>query len=285
MKALLEFLKKYYYWIVFLLLESYSIHLLVRYNTYQGSVWCTSANAVAGTINGWHKEFISYTRLKKVNATLTSENIFLQKQVADLRRELDKIQTSPSSNDRLVRDSLKGFTLIPAKVVSNSLTRDENYIVIDKGEKEGIHEDMGVVGGGGVVGIVFMTTPHYSLVMPSINVKSSISCRIRHSNYFGYLQWNGGSTCTAVMNDVPHYARVRIGEYVETSGYSSVFPSGIFVGKVSGISNSPDGLSLQLKVSLGTNFGNLTDVCVIVNDRAQLDPLQQKLDAFESEGQ
>ena len=87
------------------------------------------------------------------------------------------------------------------------------------------------------------------------------------------------------MNDVPHYARVRIGEYVETSGYSSVFPSGIFVGKVSGISNSPDGLSLQLKVSLGTNFGNLTDVCVIVNDRAQLDQLQQKLDAFESEGQ
>ena len=142
---------------------------------------------------------------------------------------------------------------------------------------------MGVVGGGGIVGIVFLTSKHYSLVMPAINTKSNISCRIRHHHYFGYLQWNGGSTLTAYLNDIPRYAKIKVGEYVETSGYSTVFPPGIFVGKVKSVANAPDGLSLQLKVNLGTDFANLSDVSVVINkERPEIDSLKVKLSNYET---
>ena len=283
MDSLLDFFKKYYHWLLFLVLEVICFALLFQHNRYQGSVFFTSANTLVGKTSAWYAEAVSLISLKETNRKLTQDNIYLQKQVADLREALDQSLHEPSNNEKRVSDSLSHYTLIPAKVVSNSLYRERNHIVIDKGEEDGIHTDMGVVGGGGVVGIVCLTGPHYSLVLPSINTKSNISCRIRHRNYFGYLQWEGGSICYAVLNDIPRYARIRVGDYVETSGYSSVFPSGIFVGKVSHISNAPDGLSLQLKVNLGTDFGNLTDVCVIENnEKVQIDNLRKKFEDLES---
>ena len=263
MNTLLEFIKKYYYWFLFIILEAINLVIMFQGNNYHGSVWFTSANTVAGKVNGCYADVIAFIHLKDVNKSLTSENIYLQKQVADLRQILDKRSSTPSANERIIQDSLEDYTLIPAKVVSNSLYKDNNYIIINKGENDGIKTDMGVVGGGGIVGIISLTGPHYSLILPTINSSSNISCRIRHSNYFGYLQWPGGGINTAYLNDIPHYAHVKTGDYIETSGYSSVFPAGLFVGKVTKISNSPDGLSLQLKVNLGTDFSRLTDVCVV----------------------
>ena len=283
MDTFLEFFRRYYYWLLFLILEIISFGLLFQYNTYQGSVLFTAANSLVGKISSWHTEVISFINLKKTNTTLSLENIYLQKQVADLREILDKKQHLITKNEKQVFDSLNNYTLIQAQVVSNSLHRNKNYIIINKGEIDGIRNDMGVVGGGGIVGIVCLTGPHYSLILPTINIQSNISCRIRHSNYFGYLQWEGGSTCYAVLNDIPHYAHIHKGDYVETSGFSSVFPSGLFVGKVSHISNAPDGLSLQLKINLGTDFGNLTDVCVIKNkEKKQIDDLRKKFEDMDS---
>lgn len=278
MQTLLEFLKKYSYWLLFLLLEVISLALLLRFNSYQSSVWFTSANTAAGTVNSWYTEAVAYFNLKTVNTRLNQENFYLQQQVGELRSALDKANERPSANQIAVNDTLRGYTLISATVVSNSLHKANNFIVIDKGSDDGVKTDMGVVGGGGVVGIVSLAGRHYSLVLPTINVKSNISCRVRHRNYFGYLQWNGGSTTTAFLNDVPRYAKIKAGEYIETSGYSTVFPPGIFVGKVTSVCNAPDGLSLQLKLNLGTDFGCLSDVCVIANEhRPEIDNLQEKL--------
>ncbi len=274
MNTLLEFVKKFYYWLLFITLEVISMIILFQSNNYQGSVWFTAANTIAGKVNSVYANLTSYIHLKDVNKVLTTENIYLQKQIYDLREELYKSTTKPSANDKIIQDSLKGFTLIPAKVVSNSLYKDNNYIIINKGKTDGIKTDMGVVGGGGIVGIVYLTGPHYSLVMPTININSNISCRIRHSNYFGYLQWSGKSVNHAFLNDIPHYARVKVGEYIETSGFSSVFPPGLFVGKITNIANAPDGISLQLTVNLGTDFSRLTDVNVIYNiNKPEIDTL------------
>lgn len=283
MYNLLDFIKKYNYWFLFIALEIVSLVLLFRFNNYQGSVWYTSANSIAAKINGIHHDMMAFINLKEVNKQLSDNNIRLQMQISELRTALDKANSKPSVNEQVVLDSLKGYDLIAAKVVSNSILKNENYLVIDKGAADGIKTEMGVVGGGGVVGIVFLTGPHYSLVMPVINLKSNISCRIRHHNYFGYLQWTGGSTLFAYVNDIPRYAKIKPGEYVETSGYSTVFPPGLFVGKVRSVTNAPDGLSLQLKVNLGTNFGNLSDVNVVVNkNRPEIDSLRVNLSNFET---
>ena len=282
MQALLDFLKKYSYWLLFLGLEAFSLILLFRFNTYQASVWYTAANSVAGKMNGWYAEAISYVNLKQTNTRLTAQNTYLQTQVAALREVLDKTTETPSINERSVMDSLAGYELIPAQVVSNSLRKEKNYIIINRGEADGVQANMGVVGGGGVVGTVFLTGSHYSLVLPVLHVKSNISCRIRHSRYFGSLQWNGGSSTSAYLCDIPRYARIGKGSFVETSGYSSIFPPGIFVGRVTEVTNAPDGLSLQLRVNLGTDFARLTDVNVVYNkERKQVENLHQQLKDFE----
>lgn len=283
MHNLLDFIKKYNYWFLFIFLEIISIVLLFRFNSYQGSIWFTAANDVTAKVNSYYTDFYHFVHLKDVNKNLTSQNLQLQMQVTQLRDILAEKTKKQSKNEQVVNDSLAGYTLIPARVSSNSILKNENYLVIDKGENDGIKTEMGVVGGGGIVGIVFLTSKHYSLVMPAINTKSNISCRIRHHHYFGYLQWNGGSTLTAYLNDIPRYAKIKVGEYVETSGYSTVFPPGIFVGKVKSVANAPDGLSLQLKVNLGTDFANLSDVSVVINkERPEIDSLKVKLSNYET---
>ena len=279
----MEFLRKYSYWFLFIVLEICSLILLFRFNSYQGSVWFSAANDMAAEVNGIYTEASSFVQLRDVNKQLTEQNLRLQMQLSSLRDALDKTMKPETTNDRLVMDSLKGYELIPARVVSNSIVKNENYIVIEKGEADGGKTEMGVVGGGGVVGIVFLTAAHHALVLPTINVKSNISCRIRHQRYFGYLRWEGGSTLYAYLNDIPRYAKIKEGEYIETSGYSAVFPPGIFVGKVKSIANEPDGQSLQLKVNLGTDFGNLSDVAVIVNqNQPEIESLKLKLTDFEA---
>ena len=120
--------------------------------------------------------------------------------------------------------------------------------------------------GNGVVGIVYMVSKHYSVVMPVINSHSRVSCSIRGRGYFGYLHWTGGASNIAYVEDIPRHAHFKRGDWVETSGYSSIFPQGVIVGKILEVYNSRDGLSYRLKVLLSTDFGRLRDVCV-VNDK------------------
>ena len=265
MAALIDFIKKYNYWFIFILLEVASFVLFFRFNSYQGSVWFTQTNSVAAKINKIYTDVEAFVHLDEVNSKLTAQNSVLQMQVSQLRDQLKDATRKLSINDRHILDSLSGYTMISARVVSASIVKNENYIVIDKGSADGVKPEMGVVGGGGVVGIVRMVNSHYSLVLPIINRNSRISCRIRRTGYYGSLLWDGGSIYYANLVGVPQYARAKRGDAIETSGYSTVFPPGLFVGKVCDIKHAPDGLSQQLVVNLGTNFGNLRDVSVFEN--------------------
>lgn len=275
MHNLIEFIKSHFHWVVFLLLESLGLVMLFHFNDYQASVWFTSANEFTATVDKTYSEIMAYVNLGKVNRDLTTRNVMLQKQVDQLREILYAQGHDSLDIDEKQKKVLEGFKLIPAKVTSNSVTKANNFIVIDKGENAGIQPDMGVVSGGGIVGIVSLTSRNYSLVMPVLNRKSSISCRIRGHKFFGYLGWEGGSPLVAYLNDVPRYAQFKVGDYVETSGHSSIFPPGLFVGKIIAIGNSNDGLSYRVKVNLATDFADLRDVCVIANPaKPEVDSLQ-----------
>ena len=110
--------------------------------------------------------------------------------------------------------------------------------------------------------------------MPVLNRKSRISCAIRGRDYFGYLRWDGGDPLYAYVEGIPRHAKFRKGEWVETSGFSYIFPQGISVGRIVGIYNSADGLSYKLKIHLSTDFACLRDVSVIndptIAERMQL---------------
>lgn len=282
MNNLIEFLKKYNYWLFFIVLEIISLVLMFRYNSYQGSVWFTQANEFSAKVNGVYQDIDAFINLSNVNQRLTARNTELELETARLREKLREATRDTSRTEQWVLDSLKQYHLYPAKVVSASIVKNDNYLVIDKGTADGIKPEMGVVGGGGVVGIVCMVNVHHSLVLPVINLKSSISCRIRRTSYYGFLKWYGGSTYYANLVDVPQYAKPKVGDIIETSGFSGVFPPGIFVGKISKVVNSGDGNTMRLDVNLGTDFANIRDVNVIENiSKPELDSIFVKMSAVD----
>lgn len=283
MRNLLLFFQKYNYWFLFVILELLSFVLMFQYNTYQGSVYFTSANEVSGCIYNMQSQVLSYFSLTKVNKELTEQNVQLSLEISQLKesiaRSADSLRVHPSM--RLMLDTMQS---IPASVVHVTTNRKNNFITINKGESDGLRPDMGVVGGNGLVGVVYQTTSHFALVLPAINTLSSISCRIRSRSYLGNLRWDGADMQHAMLEDVPRHAKFRKGDLVETSGYSTMFPAGILVGKIVAIYNSDDGLSYELKVQLATDFGRLRDVLVLPSlDDPELDVLQDRVYKIEKE--
>lgn len=266
MKNLIAFIAKYNHWFVFVILEAISAVLLFQFNSYQGSVWFSTANVAAGKIYAWNSEIESFFSLTKVNEELTQRNIYLEHQVTQLSNRISKLIDDGSFLHSNQLQMLANYKLIPAKVVTNETNKRDNLITIDKGAADGIKKDMGVVSGTGVVGIVYMTSPHYSIVIPVLSSQSNISCTIEKRGYFGYLHWNGGPSSLAYVDDIPRHAKFRRGDNIVTSGYSSIFPEGIMVGKVGYVFNSADGLSYRVQVHLSTDFGRLRDVCVIADE-------------------
>ena len=273
MRNLLDFLARHNHWFLFVLLEVVSFVLLFKYNSYQGSVWFSSANAVAGKVYDASSAVDQYFSLVDVNRKLTERNVYLERELARLTDTATVAAKDSTYMQRMQAGVLRKYKSVPARVVSNSLDKLNNFITIDKGTADGVGKDMGVACGLGVVGIVYLTAEHYSVVIPVLNSKSNISCSIRGRGYFGYLHWYCDRPDEAYLDDVPRHARFRIGDIVVTSGYSSVFPPGMLVGKIMRVYNSANGMSYRLRVKLSTDFGNLRDVCVI-NDSEMMEQMK-----------
>ena len=278
MRNLLNFFLKYNYWFLFILLEVISFALLFRFNNYQGSAFFTSSNQVAGMAYEAANNVTGYFHLKSINDDLVQKNVELELQMEHLRSVLMELTSDSTGLERMKSDALKGYDIYRANVINNSLTHVDNYITLDKGENDGIRSEMGVINGSGVVGIVYHTSANYSVVIPILNSKSSISCKIKRSDYFGFLKWDGGSSEYATVKDMPRHSLFSLGDTIVTSGHSAVFPGGIPIGTVEDMSDSHDGLSYLLKVKLFTDFGRLNDVRVIAQkgQEEQLE-LEQKV--------
>lgn len=265
MRNLLAFLAKYNHWFVFILLEVICFVLLFRFNNFQGSVYFSSANAVAGKVYEYNSSVTTFFNMSQSNKKLSERNLILEQQVRALTQYIATHHGDSLAMEQCQKQALAGFKLIPAKVIQSTINREDNLITIDKGKADGIHEDMGVACGTGVVGVVYMASDHYSIVLPVINVNSNISVMIRKRGYFGFLHWKGTPSDIAYVDDVPRHARFAHGDYVVTNGYSSIFPPGIMVGKILHVFNSSDGLSYRVQLRLSTDFGKLRHVCVIDN--------------------
>ena len=263
MQNLWQFFTRHFHWFLFLLLEVASGVMLFQYNNYQSSVWVSSANLVTGKVYELQANIEQFFSLTRNNEELSLRNFYLERQLDQLRRLYAEETGDTTAAERAELQALAQYKLIPAKVISSTLDRLDNLITIDKGRADGVYPALGVACGGGVVGVVYQVSDHYAVVIPVLNNSSRISCAIRGRGYFGYLTWKGGDPSIAYVEDIPRHAKFRRGEWIETSGYSSIFPHGISVGKILQVYNSRDGLSYRLKVHLSTDFGCLRDVCVI----------------------
>ena len=284
MRTFLEFLRRHNYLLLFLVLEAVSFTLLFRFNSYQGSVWLTAAGRLTAEMNSLYAEGESFLNLRNVNADLAHRNLLLQRQNDQLREALKRYGVTEVATDSLSREAMAGHTTVPAVVVSTTTQRRNNYLVLNKGTADGVRPELGVVGGQGVVGIVYLCEKHHSLVIPLTNRKSNLSCRVRGANYFGSLTWEGRDLRFATLDDIPRYAKVKTGDIVETSGFSAVFPPGLFVGRVTEVKNSADGQSYTLNVQLATDFSLVRDVSLIsTHYKAETDSLKVRAARLEGD--
>ncbi|MBQ5818891.1 MAG: rod shape-determining protein MreC [Bacteroides sp.] len=265
MRNLLNFLFRYNHCIVFVLLQGVSFLLLFSFNNYQHSRFFTSANAFVGKIYEATRAVTGYFDLQRQNEVLMERNIWLEQQLllADKRlKEMEEANTTswPAETTTTMFQSYK------AGVIKNSLNRADNYITLNQGSLAGIKPDMGVIGPNGVVGIVYKTSPHYSLVISLLSSKSNLSCKIAGNEYFGFLQWEGEDSRYAYLKDLPRHAEFAIGDTIVTSGFSTVFPQGMMVGVIEEANDTNDGLSFLLKIKLATDFGKLRNVHVLARE-------------------
>ncbi len=280
MRNLLNFLIKYNYWFLLILLEGISFTLLFHFNNYQGSAFFTSANYVAGNVYKAEEQLTGYFHLKSINQELVQQNIELALQLEAYRDKLYELSEDTAEIERMKQDALQQYAIIKGKVINNSINHSDNYITINKGELDGVRSEMGVVSGNGVVGIVYLTSKHFSVIIPILNSKSNISCKIKNNEYFGVMTWEGGSSQYALINDMPRHAEFSVGDTIVTSGHSAVFPRGLPIGTVHNINDSHDGLSYQLKIKLFTDFAKLHDIRIISkngnNEQQELENQTQK---------
>lgn len=247
MRSLLDFIVKHSYVFLFILLEILSLVLLFGFNDRQKEAFLTSANSMSGTLLEWRSGVDQFFSLRKENARLIDENTRLRDMLYEMTDSQYVDQERAMSTGKVVA----------ARVVDNSIRKDDNYVTINKGRRDGISPGMGVYNADGVVGVVMVTGKRYSVVMPVLNGNSSISCKKKGTDCFGFLEWAGGNPYVAQLKDMPFHSEVEIGDTIVTTGFSSVFPENIPVGTVAGVERSKNGYTLKIQVNLACDLSDL----------------------------
>ena len=267
MRALFNFLVKHNDWFLFLLLEGISLVLIVRFNNYQGATFFTSAGNVAGSVYNVFMDANRYFHLKTENDGLLAQNIALTRELTELKEQMTELRNKETLlNDSLVHSIKSGYTFLTASIINNSLNSVNNFITLNKGSDDGVRPEMGVFNSDGIVGVVYLTSKNRSIVIPLLNSKSSVSCRVKGSDSFCSLSWDGGDTRYSNLIDLPRYAQFETGDTVVTSGFSSIFPGDLPVGTVEKIEDSADGMFYTVRVKLFVDFSRLTSVFIVGND-------------------
>ena len=279
MQQILNFLIKHNHWFLFILLEGISFVLLFSFNRYQNAAMFTSANEFAGNIYSFMSDVDGYFGLSDENEALLEQNRVLINEIEQLKQELASFKDSTALATNSFAAPIKGdYRFSTAHVVNNSLNKVNNFITIDKGKNDGINSEMGVFNDKGVIGIIYKTSDNFSLVMPLLNSKSMLSCRVKGSNSFCTLRWNGEELQYSHLIDLPRYAIFQQGDTVVTSGFSSIFPADIPVGEIERLEDSDDGMFYRARVRLFVDFASIDNLFVVGNDnKLEQDTLEMSI--------
>lgn len=210
--------------LIYFLLLSFSLSLVFQTNFFQKSKIIVFSNSTANYFNEIFNNLNGYFNLKRINSELVNENLFLKNQLENIinKKQLDSLGNAI-------------FKYKNAKVISNSLSSLKNYLIIDKGLKHGLENEMGIISSKGIVGIINSTTKNYSSVMSVLNIDTKINAKVKRTSHFGTLEWDGQSSKNLLLNDIPETAEIRVGDSIITGGMSLIFPEGINIGVVAEI--------------------------------------------------
>ncbi len=260
MRNFVQFILHHYFGILFIFLEIIAFALIVSYNQNQRSIYLSSSAKLAGGLFNGVDNVEEYFSLRKVNEELARENAYLKNQLPekmDVGKDYYTLVGDSTSNRQYIYRA--------CKVINNSVFKHFNYITLNKGTREGISPDMGVLSSRGVVGIVIKCSDNYSTALSLLNSRLKISAKLKDTGFFGSISWNNKSPDYVILDEIPEHADVKLGEQVVTSGYSFTFPEGILIGTVDQVEH-PEGESFyKIRVKLSVDFSNLNFVEIVEN--------------------
>lgn len=260
MQQIFYFITRNSYRILFLLLLGISLSLTIQFHAFHRSKFISSANVVTGSIYAEINEANEYLHLKTENDNLAQENAMLRSLLFQVK----------DSSFMTKIDSIKGVKpsdIVVAKVIKNSYNVYENYLTLNAGSKLGIKPDMGVINSQGIIGIIDDVSENYATVASILNKKSRINAKIKKSNHFGSLVWDGKSTGFVQLIDVPRLAAIRKGDTIVTGGQSVIFPENINIGTINRIYIDKDNKTnfYTLEIKLFNDMTNLGHVYILKN--------------------
>ncbi|MCK9218767.1 MAG: rod shape-determining protein MreC [Bacteroidales bacterium] len=260
MGNLFDFLRKHYFYFLFLLLESFSLILLVNYNEFQGSSLYTASNTVSGSVNKIFNGISEYFSLRKTNQVLIEE-------LAKLHSRLPETYYKTDTTRHFYNDSIKAlaYKYISAKVISNSTNKRNNFLMINKGRLQGLENHMGVIIGNKIVGQIVSVSPHFSWIMSMLNKDSRISGKFKKNNQLVNVEWNGGNYRKGQVKEIPKHVVIMKGDTIITSGNSDIFPEGLLIGTMCDYTISPDENFNHGELLFSTDFNSLGYVEVIID--------------------
>ncbi len=256
---------------VFIILEAAAV-LMLYHNRQIQRLWIARiSHGFMARTWGVTQSVSSYFSLKKQNDELALENERLRRLVRGY--ELAAKEADPTSKPTLADD---GFNYIPATIIKSGTNTQHNYLIIDKGEYDGVTRNSGVITPQGVIGIVDAVSSHYSYAISFLNTELFISARLGDSGAVGPIAWDGTSSDKAILKEIPLQFKFAPGDTVYTSGYSTIFPPDIPIGVV-GESKIINGATNEIEVSLFQNHKALKYVTIVSNTRAaEIDAIEKQ---------
>lgn len=272
MRDLFRFLYRIRDTLLFLALLLISLVLLYNGNMHHRSIAINSSNAVAGTLFTWRNQVTEYTSLRERNEKLVAENEEWRNRYGISADVMDT--TMRPAGDSAI---WQPFNFTAAKVVHATYHKPLNYLTLDQGSASSLHEDMGVVGPSGIVGVVRAVSPRFASVISVLNTDLRTSVKVKRTGHFGLLYWNTMDAATASVIDIPKHGRVREQDTIVTMGGDGIFPPGVPVGEVFSVENPPGRPDLNVRIRLFEDMARVGYVYV-VEDR-----LRSERDSLESQ--
>jgi rod shape-determining protein MreC len=258
MQQIINFLIRNKTFLLFLLLFSLSLFFTFQSHSYHKSKYINSANFLTGGIYQSMDNIGRYFSLKKENDILLEENNRLKSIFFNTKTNLLK----RNNNDTILSTNYKFKS---ALVYKNSYSATNNYLTINKGERDNIKQDFGVIASKGIIGIIDNTSNKYARVMSILNTNSRINSELKKSNHFGTLTWNAKSPQLVQLIDIPKLAPVAIGDTIITGGRSTIFPKGILIGKIVSFKLDETENYYNIEVKLFNDMTSIGHVYIIEN--------------------
>ena len=270
MQQIINFIFRNKNLLLYLFLLFISLAFTIQSHSYHQSKFFNSANWLTGGVYKTTNGIFSYFNLEKENQKLVDENMRLRRIIIN-----NEYNEEVAIDSTALDSTLLDYTIVSAKIIKNSYSNLDNYITLNKGSKDDIKQDMGVITPNGILGIIENTSGKFSRVQSILNRKSNLNAKLKNTDNFGSLIWDTKDFNTVQLIDIPRRIPIKVGDTILTGAASSIFPENIPIGTIKSFGLDVSKSSYTINISLFNDMSNLKNVYIINNtNRVVLEELE-----------